>query len=121
MEKLVRVLFVVENVRATINDCDGQAVQVDKKSLHQYCCSVRVVRMGAFSAECGTRLMVRERNEPCNRREEQMTKCRVRDCPYYGIWSAWSECAVSCHMSHVVLDLFQDLEHATMVSLVSIA
>ena len=96
MEKLVRVLFVVENVRATINDCDGQAVQVDKKSLHQYCCSVRVVRMGAFSAECGTRLMVRERNEPCNRREEQMTKCRVRDCPYYGIWSAWSECAVSC-------------------------
>ena len=22
-----------------------------------------------------------------------MTKCRVRDCPYYGMWS---ECAVSC-------------------------
>ena len=40
--------------------------------------------------------MVSEHNDSCNRREERMTKCRVRDCPYYRIWSAWSECAVSC-------------------------
>ena len=104
--------------KQTINDCN---VQVDRK----VCTNIVVLsewsEWGACSAECGNGLMVRERNDPCNRREEQMTKCRVRDCPYYGMWSAWSECAVSCHMSHVVLDLFQDLEHATMVSLVSIA
>ena len=77
----------------TINDCD---VQVDRK----VCTNIVVVpewsEWGACSAECGNGLMVRERNDPCNRREGQMTKCRVRDCPYYGMWSAWSQCAVSC-------------------------
>ena len=78
----------------SINDCDGLVVQVDRK----VCTNIVVVsewsEWGACSAECGNGFMVRERNDPCNGREEQMTKCRVRDCPYYGMWSAWSSCPV---------------------------
>ena len=57
--------------------------------------------------------MTRTRSDLCRGLEEQTTKCCIKDCPY-------TPCGVPGLNAkpHVVLESFQDLEHATMVSLV---